>query len=149
MSNTTQRLLCLRWSFAMPSLYLRFRFASNPFQVRSKSVPDNGTYMGFAREEEGNYKGQAKAYARQGWNRVETSGKNNHLQMWLHIFSVFKVFFALFLVLIIFFRNFAAEKDGSTGLAWPLLILFQGCILVHQLLIFKQTNYGRLSRDKH
>ena len=145
MSNTTQRPLCLRWSFAMPSLYLRFRFVSNPFQIRFKSVPDNGTYKGGRRELQGTSKNVCKTRMKPSWN----FGKNNHLQMWLYIFSVFKVFFTLFLVLFIFFRNFAAEKEESTGFAWPLLILFQECILVHQLLIFKQTNYGRLSRDKH
>ena len=137
MSDTIQRQLCLRWSFAMPSLYLRFRFASNPIQVRSQEWDLDGICKGGRRELQGTSKNVCKTRTKQSWS----FGKNNDLQMWLYIFSVFKVFFALFLVLIIFFRNFAAEKDESTGLAWPLLILFQGCILVHQLLIFKQNNF--------
>ena len=52
----------------MPSLYLRFRFASNPFQIRFKSVPYNGTYMGLAREEEGRKKG--------GRGELEGTSKN-------------------------------------------------------------------------
>ena len=41
----------------MPPLILRCRSVVNPFQVRFKSVPDNGTYMGGTRELLGNYLG--------------------------------------------------------------------------------------------
>ena len=137
--------LLLRYAFALPSLQVRFKSVPNPIQVRSQEWDLHGICKGGRRELQGTSKNVWKTRMKPSWK----FGKNNDLQMWLYIFFVFKVFFALFLVLIIFFRNFAAEKDGSTGFAWPLLILFQGCILVHQLLIFKQTNYGRLSRDKH
>ncbi len=41
----------------MPPLILRCKSVVSPFQVRFKSVPKNGTYMGVTRELLGNYLG--------------------------------------------------------------------------------------------
>ena len=43
-------LFIIRYAFASPSLFLRFKSASNPLQIRSLEWAKNGTYKGFARE---------------------------------------------------------------------------------------------------
>ena len=48
-------LFIVRYAFALPPLFLRFKTVPNSMQVRSLEWAKNGTYKGFARELLGNY----------------------------------------------------------------------------------------------